>query len=258
MALHWMPAGGEVLIQGASRGIGLEFVRQCLAEPRVGRVWATCRNPADAAALQAVAETEGDRLALLALDCTDEASIDQAAARVSDAGGRLHLLMNTAGLLHDHSRGIRPEKRLEDSSLEGLDTLFRVNAAGPLLVARYFLPLLRHGESAVFGALSARVGSIADNGKGGWYAYRGAKAALNQYIRTLAIELERRAPAVTCAALHPGTTDTDLSAPFQSWVPADQLFPPERTVRQLLDVVASLRREDSGGFFAWDGQPIPW
>lgn len=161
-------------------------------------------------------------------------------------------------MLHDGDRGIRPEKRLEDVDPEALTALFQVNAAGPLLVARHFRPLLGHGDPAVFAAISARVGSIRDNGRGGWYAYRGSKAALNQYIRTLAIELRRRAPAVTCAALHPGTTDTDLSAPYQDSVPAEQLFPVARTADQLLQVMAGLGPEDSGGFFAWDGQPIPW
>ena len=258
MALSWIPEGGEVLIQGASRGIGLEFVRQCLAEPGVGTVWATCRDPGNAPDLQALARASGDRLRLVALDCTDEASVRRAADQVREADGRLHLLVNAAGLLHDRGRGIRPEKRLEDVTPEALTALFQVNAAGPLLVARHFRPLLAHGDPAVFAAISARVGSIGDNGKGGWYAYRGSKAALNQYIRTLAIELLRRAPAVTCAALHPGTTDTDLSAPFQASVPAGQLFEVERTVTQLLQVMAGLGPEDSGGFFAWDGQPIPW
>ncbi len=257
MSLSWIPEGGEAFIQGASRGIGLELVRQCLAEPRLGRIWATCRAPKNATSLQRLANEHEDRLRLLCLDCTDEASIHQAAAHATAAGARLHLLVNAAGLLHDSNQGIRPEKRLEDVTPQALDTLFRINAAGPLLVARHFLPLLQHGEPAAFAAISARVGSIEDNRKGGWYAYRGAKAALNQYIRTLAVELRRRAPAVICAALHPGTTDTDLSAPYQAWVPASQLFPPERTARQLLEVVATLGPEDTGGFFAWDGQRIP-
>lgn len=258
MALAWIPDGGEVLIQGASRGIGLEFVRQCLQAPQVGTVWATCRRPEAASALQGLAEGSGGRLRVLPLDVTDEASIEAAAATVQQAGGRLHLLVNAAGLLHDRQRGIRPEKRLEEVSAEVLTELFRVNAIGPLLVARAFLPCLRHGEPAVWAAISARVGSIADNRKGGWYSYRASKAALNQLVRTLAVELERRAPQVTCAALHPGTTDTDLSAPFQAWVPAEQLFAPERTVRQLLAVIDGLRPADSGGLFSWDGQPIPY
>ncbi|ABM61696.1 SDR family oxidoreductase [Halorhodospira halophila] len=258
MALNWIPAGGEVLIQGASRGIGLNGVEQCLAQPHIGRVWASCRNPDQAEALQALAGAHPDRLRLLTLDVTDEATVRAAAAEVQAAEGRLHLVVNAAGLLHDRARRIRPEKRLEDVSPEALAALFQVNAAGPLLVARHFLPRLEHGDPAVFAAISARVGSIGDNRKGGWYAYRGSKAALNQLIRTLAVELRRRAPAVTCVSLHPGTTDTDLSAPFQAWVPAEQLFAPERTVRQLLAVIDDLAPEDSGGFFAWDGQPIPW
>ncbi|MFW6345310.1 MAG: SDR family oxidoreductase [Halomonas sp.] len=258
MPLSWIPEGGEVLIQGASRGIGLEFVHQCLAQQHIGRVWASCRAPEEAESLQALARSTNGRLHPLRLDVTDELSICDAAEQVRAAEGRLHLVVNAAGLLHDAQRKIRPEKRLEEVTPEALETLFRVNAAGPLLVARHFRTLYSHGEPAVFAAISARVGSIGDNRKGGWYAYRGSKAALNQFLRTLAVELARRAPAVTCAALHPGTTDTELSAPFRAWVPAEQLFPPERTVRQLLGVIDGLRPEDSGGFFAWDGQPLPW
>jgi len=234
MPLHWVPEGGEVLIQGASRGIGLECVHQCLAEPHIGRVWASCRHPQGAEALQALARESGGRLHLLTLDVTDELTVSDAAEQVRAAEG------------------------LEEVTPEGLDALFRVNAAGPLVVARHFLPLFSHGDPAVFAAISARVGSIGDNRKGGWYAYRGSKAALNQFLHTLAVELARRAPAVTCAALHPGTTDTEMSTPFRAWVPEEQLFSPERTVRQLLGVIDGLSPADSGSFFAWDGQRIPW
>ncbi|MFP4130220.1 MAG: SDR family oxidoreductase [Halorhodospira sp.] len=258
MPLHWVPDGGEVLIQGASRGIGLECVHQCLAEPHIGRVWASCRHPQGAEALQALARESGGRLHLLTLDVTDELTVSEAAEQVRAAEGRLHLVLNAAGLLHDPERRIHPEKRIEEVTPEGLDALFRVNAAGPLVVARHFLPLFSHGDPAVFAAISARVGSIGDNRKGGWYAYRGSKAALNQFLHTLAVELARRAPAVTCAALHPGTTDTEMSTPFRAWVPEGQLFSPERTVRQLLGVIDGLSPADSGGFFAWDGQRIPW
>lgn len=259
MPLSWLPEhGGEVLIQGASRGIGLALVEQCLATERVDRVWATCREPETAAHLQELAAAQPQRLRLVPLDVTDEPSIRDAAGMVAAQTDRLHLVLNAAGLLHDAERGIRPEKRLEQLDPAAMEALFRVNATGPLLVARHFLRLLSHGDPAVVAAISARVGSIADNRKGGWYGYRMSKAALNQGIRTLAIELGRRAPAVTCAALHPGTTDTDLTAPFQSWVPAEQLFPPERTARQLLGVIDSLRTEDSGGLFSWDGELIAY
>ena len=249
---------GNVLIQGASRGIGLEFVRQCLAAPQVGRVVATCRAPAGSSVLRELGEASGERLLLLPLEVTDAASIAAAAAAARERVGRLHLLVNCAGVLHDPRRQLAPEKRLADVDPAALAHSFAVNAAGPLLVARWFEPLFAHPERAVFASISARVGSISDNRLGGWYAYRAAKAAQNMFTRTLSVEWARSRRNVICAALHPGTTDTDLSRPFQAGVPAGKLFPVQRTVTQLLGVIDRLRPEDSGQFFGWDGERIPW
>ena len=249
--------GGNVLIQGSSRGIGLEFVRQCLVEPKIGHVVATCRTPGSAAQLLALQQAAPNRLHVLQLDVTDEDSIRSAAVAALTAVGTLHLLVNCAGVLQD-AAGLRAEKRLADLRPEALARSFAVNAFGPLLVAKHFEPLLAHPERAVFAAISARVGSIGDNRLGGWYAYRGSKAAQNMLTRTLAIEWARSRRNVICAALHPGTTDTDLSQPFQANVPPGKLFGVERTVRQLLQVIDRLQPHDSGHFFGWDGERIPW
>ena len=133
-----------------------------------------------------------------------------------------------------------------------------MNAFGPLLVAKHFEGLLAHKERAVFASISARVGSIGDNRLGGWYAYRGAKAAQNMFTKTLSIEWARSRRNVICIALHPGTTDTDLSRPFQANVAPEKLFSSERTVRQLLAVIDGLQPEDTGRFLGWDGAEIPW
>jgi NAD(P)-dependent dehydrogenase (short-subunit alcohol dehydrogenase family) len=250
--------GGNVLIQGASRGIGLEFVRQCLAESRVGHVLATCRSPADAANLATLAATAAGRLTVLPLDVTDEASIAAAAAATAHTVARLHLVVNCTGVLHDTTCSMRPEKRLADVRPESLARSFAVNAIGPLLVARHFEQALAHSDRAVFASLSARVGSIEDNRLGGWYAYRASKAAQNMYTRTLAIGWARSRRNVICVALHPGTTDTDLSRPFQGNVPGGKLFGVECTVSQLLAVIDRLQPADTGQFLAWDGERIPW
>jgi len=255
--LSSFPAGTHALVQGASRGIGLEFVRQLLAHPAVGRVFAGCRAPDRADELVALAARE-PRLRILPLDVSDEASIALAAAAVAKVTDRLHLVVNCAGILHDGPASLAPEKRLADVRPEALAASFAVNAFGPLLVAKHFERLLAHRERAVFASISARVGSIGDNRLGGWYAYRGAKAAQNMFTKTLAIEWSRSRRTVVCVALHPGTTDTDLSRPFQANVPAGKLFSPERTVRQLLEVIDRLTPTDSGRFLAWDGSEIPW
>jgi NAD(P)-dependent dehydrogenase (short-subunit alcohol dehydrogenase family) len=133
---------------------------------------------------------------------------------------------------------------------------YAVNAIGPALVAKHFLPLMPKAGRCVFAVLSARVGSIGDNKLGGWYGYRAAKAALNQLIRTLAIEERRRNDRSIVVGLHPGTVDTDLSKPFQANVRADQLFAPDRAAVQLLDVIEGLKAPDSGRLFDWEGKEI--
>ncbi len=251
------PKGFHALIQGASRGIGLECVRRLLDDDRVGRVYATARQPERSEGLRTLLEIHPERLVTVPLDVTDETSVEDAAATVGVRSERLHLLFNVAGVLHDH-KGLTPEKRLADVCLDNLERSFRVNAFGPLLVARAFERLLTHREHAVLANMSARVGSIGDNGLGGWYAYRGAKAAQNMFTRGLSVELGRRSPQLVCVALHPGTTDTALSEPFQARVPEGRLQSTAYTVERLFEVISGLDRDDNGSFLAWDGQPIPW
>ena len=112
--------------------------------------------------------------------------------------------------------------------------------------------------TATFAALSARVGSIGDNRLGGWYSYRASKAALNQLLHTASIELRRLNPTSTVLALHPGTTDTALSRPFQGNVPAGKLFDPAFAAQCVIEQVGRLGPADSGGFWAWDGRTIEW
>ena len=249
---------GTILVQGASRGIGLALVRRLLAFAGIEQVIACSRAPADSADLQALAAENGARLRLLALDVASEASIAEAARILRDEVHRLHGLINTAGVLHDAKTGMRPEKRLEDLDAAHLEHSFRINALGPMLVAKHFLPLLRHDEPAFFASLSARVGSIEDNHLGGWYSYRASKAAQNQFTRTFAIEAARRARNLRVLALHPGTTDTDLSAPFQRNVPKEKLFSPEFVAERLLSVIENTDTSDSGSFLDWDHKTIPW
>lgn len=190
-----------------------------------------------------------------AIDIADEASIAAAAARLSASGcAPAHIFVAT-GLLHRGDLG--PEKSTKMLDADWMLENYRINAVGPALVAKYFLPLMPRSGRTVFAALSARVGSISDNRSGGWHSYRAAKAALNQLIRTIAIEQARANPSSICVALHPGTVDTPLSLPFQRNVLPVSLFKPDRAALQLLDVLDGLTPADSGGHFAWDGSKVP-
>ncbi|SEM52151.1 NAD(P)-dependent dehydrogenase, short-chain alcohol dehydrogenase family [Sphingomonas gellani] len=185
------------------------------------------------------------------LDITDEGSIAAAAAGLRATPD---LVVVATGLLHDGDRG--PEKAMRELDADWLARVYAVNAIGPALVAKHFLPLMPRSGRCVFAVLSARIGSIGDNRLGGWYGYRAAKAALNQFVRTLAVEEKRRNDRSIVVGLHPGTVDTRLSRPFQSNVHGDQLFDADRAAVQLLDVIDGLKAPDSGRLFAWDGSEI--
>jgi NAD(P)-dependent dehydrogenase (short-subunit alcohol dehydrogenase family) len=188
-------------------------------------------------------------------DLTDEASIAAAAARVAD-GPAPSLVIVATGLLHEHGRG--PEKAMKELSADWLARTYAVNAIGPALVAKHFVPLLARTGTPVFAALSARVGSIGDNALGGWHGYRASKAALNMLLRNIAIEARRKYDRTIVVGLHPGTVDTGLSKPFQGNVAPGKLFAPDRAAVQLLDVIDGLKPHDSGKVFAWDGAEVPF
>ncbi|MDZ7282241.1 SDR family NAD(P)-dependent oxidoreductase [Sphingomonas sanguinis] len=206
-------------------------------------------------------EEEGVRVTRLArsmpgdghIDIEDEVSIAAAAERIAK-GSAPDLVIVATGLLHDGERG--PEKALDQLSPEWLARNFAVNAIGPALVAKHLLPLMPRTGKTLFAVLSARVGSISDNRMGGWYGYRASKAALNQFVRTLAIEHKRRNDRSIIVALHPGTVDTALSRPFQGNVRPGGLFAPDRAAVQLLDVIDGLKAPDSGKLFDWEGREV--
>ncbi len=184
------------------------------------------------------------------LDVTDEASV---ATTLGALTGPFDLILVATGALE--IGGAAPEKALRQVSAQAMLDQFALNCVGPSLVLKHSVRLLPREGRAVFAALSARVGSIGDNGFGGWYSYRTAKAALNQMIHTGAIELGRSHRAAICVALHPGTVETDFTRKYLGRHPA---VPAPEAAENLLRVISGLRREDSGGFFDWQGKPVPW
>ena len=187
------------------------------------------------------------------IDLESDQSIEQAAAALAD-DAPFDLIFVASGILH--GADLAPEKTYRQLGGAALERVLRINTIGPALVARHFLPLLRPDRRAIFAVLSARVGSIGDNRLGGWLSYRASKAALNQIIRTLAIELARTRPQAICVALHPGTVDTALSAPFQRGLADGQLLTPATSANHLLDVLDRLGPTDSGGCFDTSGDRI--
>jgi NAD(P)-dependent dehydrogenase (short-subunit alcohol dehydrogenase family) len=241
----------SVLIVGAGQGIGLEFVKQFLSTNRADRLYATYRNPKSD--LVTIADP---RLRCLPMDITDETQIADAIAEIQTETSALHYVINCVGILHDSI--MQPEKSLRQINAENLLRYFQINSVGGVLLAKHVQPLLKHRDRSVFATISAKVGSIGDNHLGGWYGYRASKAALNMLMRTTAIEYKRTCPRAIVVTLHPGTTDTELSRPFQRNVPPEKLFSCDRTVKQLLTVLDGFQESDSGEFFSWDGSRLPW
>lgn len=187
------------------------------------------------------------------LDLRDDTSIARAADDVAGIGAPALILVAT-GMLH--GPGVQPEKTIRALDGDAMAASFAVNAIGPALILRHFLPLMPRDRRAVFAVLSAKVGSIADNRLGGWYSYRASKAALNQIIRTASVELRRSHPRAICVAFHPGTVATGLSDGFAKT--GLQVQTPPAAATALLESIDRLDMADSGAFLDRFGQPIPW
>ena len=190
----------------------------------------------------------------LSFDLDDEASIAATADALRDDPP--DCIIVATGVL-TLANGIGPERSYKQVEAEAMARVLYLNTVGPALIAKHVLPLLPRDRLCAFAALSARVGSIGDNGLGGWHSYRASKAALNMLIRNWSIELGRTHKQAVVCGLHPGTVDTALSEPFQKNVPDKQLFTPERSAAALIDVLSQLDPQDSGGVYDWKGERIP-
>lgn len=226
--------GYHALVLGASGGIGSAFLSALEDDPACARATGLSRR--------------GD-----GFDVTDEASVADAAKRLDGDGTRFDVIVCATGALTIDDIG--PEKSIRAIEADAMAAQFALNAIGPALVLKHFSGLLHRDRRSLIAFLSARVGSIGDNRLGGWISYRTAKAALNQIVRTSSIEIARTRPQAVVAALHPGTVATALSDRFS---PGHERFTPDDSVRRLLAVLDALEPAQTGGFYAYDGQAIPW
>ena len=229
------PKCGLAIVFGATGGIGGALVEVLKTSNAFDRVVGLSRRSSPS------------------IDLLDEKSLQQAVDYAAELGD-LRLVIDATGFLYDEHQA--PEKNLGQVNASNLARAFALNAIGPALIMKHVLPRLPRTGKSVFATLSARVGSIGDNRLGGWYAYRASKAALNQIVRSAAIELSRRSPEAFCIALHPGTVATRLSAPFTA--ASLDVLAPEMAAQSLIKVIDQLPPGASGGFFDWRQQPIPW
>jgi NAD(P)-dependent dehydrogenase (short-subunit alcohol dehydrogenase family) len=231
--MYSLPEGYRALVIGASGAIGSALLQRLQSDSRCAAVLGVSRQ-----------STTG-------LDLLSEASI-AACAQALAAQGPFHLVLDATGALTLNGRG--PEKRLDELDAAHLLAALQLNAVGPGLLLKHFVPLLASGERVIWGKLSARVGSIEDNRKGGWYGYRAAKAALNMLLQTAAIEVARRKPLAVVAALQPGTVQSALSQPFVG----DDALRPDDSAGRLLSVLDALQPTGRAQFVDHQGQHIPW
>lgn len=229
-----LPSPFKALVLGSSGTIGAAFVQALEHMPACAQVVALCRSHPPGLVLE------------------DEASV-AAAAHWAHAQGPFHVIVDATGALSIDGQG--PEKRLAQVSAQSLMRAFEVNAIGRALVLKHFVPLLASKERAVFGVLSARVGSIADNHLGGWYGYRASKAAGNMLLQTAAIESHRTRPLAVFAALQPGTVVSKLSAPFQA---GHTTVSAEDCVNGILTALDGLTAQPQAWFVDYRGESIPW
>jgi NAD(P)-dependent dehydrogenase (short-subunit alcohol dehydrogenase family) len=226
------------VIIGASGGIGSAFANLLKAKATYSKIYRFSRS----------------RDADDNVDLTDEASLLKAAQRLQSDAAVPDLIFIATGILHTGEK--RPERSLRELDGDWMAENFRINTIGPALAAKHFIPLMPKTGRCVFAVLSARVGSISDNKIGGWYGYRASKAALNMIVRNLSIETQRRNPESIVVALHPGTVETALSAPFSGGGQNGERFTPEQSSAKLMAVLEGLLPEDSGQIFDYNGQMI--
>ncbi len=234
----------DILLVGANGGIGLALLKQCLQLYPSCTLHATYHKSAP--------DYDHPNVIWYQLNVTQEAEVNALSHRLAN----LDYLINAVGILHDEQQG--PEKNIQSFQQDFFLKNIQINTLPTLLLAKYFTPLLRRSPVAKFATISAKVGSISDNRLGGWYSYRASKAALNMALKTLAIEWQRSVKHGVVLALHPGTTNTGLSKPFQKNVPHNKLFTPEWVAHQLVSIIDQATSEQSGQFIAYDGEVLTW
>ncbi len=239
------------VIAAGNGGIGQAFIERMLASKPDTIIHASYHHSIPTQTL-----LDNPRISWTKADLTSESDIKMWLGGIES----LDWLVNCAGMLHNADKG--PEKTIREFDADFFYHNIQVNCLPTLLLAKHATAIYRRQKSEasvkIFATVSAKVGSIEDNRLGGWYSYRASKSALNMSLKNLSIEWQRQLPNVCVASLHPGTTDTQLSKPFQKNVAANALFSSNYTADKLIDIIGSLSAEQTGRFWSWDGSELPW
>lgn len=239
---------GSILLAGASGGVATALGVEVLQRFPDAELLTISRN---AEGPQAFTPTRH-----LQADLTDPDSVAGVRDFVRASDDPPDWVICCCGILHTEDHG--PEKALDQCEEGWLLQSMRINVVTHIHLAQALAPALKPSHPLVWASLSAKVGSIGDNRLGGWYSYRMSKAALNMFIRNLSIEWGRRLDHCCVVAVHPGTTDTALSKPFQKNIPEDKLYSASTSAERIVDVLAGLDEERNGRLLFWDGEVLPW
>jgi NAD(P)-dependent dehydrogenase (short-subunit alcohol dehydrogenase family) len=232
------PSTTTALVVGGTGGLGAALVQALRQDAHYSQVLSLGRSTVPA------------------LDYADESTLAASAQWVAAqcANAPLRTVIVATGYLHTDGAG--PERTWSQLDAQYLQRTMLVNAIGPALLVKHFAPLLARDRITRWVMFSAKVGSIGDNALGGWYGYRASKAALNQIVKTTAIEMTRRCKLSVCVAIHPGTVATGLSDPFSKI--GLNVRPPEQAAADILQVVHALQPAQTGGFYDYRGEMLPW
>ena len=255
------------LVTPSTRGLSAALTRRLLSKAELP-VYATYRKGSPKRVkdelLRSLEGIDPSRLNMIHLDLEDESTIRFAAEKLDEIlprGSYLRMGFFTGGAL------LSPEKQPGDIDLTNVQKTFNINVFSHLLLMKHFARFLPSASMssalsdeplAKWVHITARVGSIGDNKKGGWYSYRASKAALNQAMHTFDLHLEQKKRHAMAVGIHPGTMKTELSKDFWKSTPEDQLREPEEAAKSVLDIVGTLEKGQRGGVWDWAGNEVVW
>lgn len=238
----------DAIVIGGNGGIGNALVKKLSQLNEIDSVYCCSRKKPNGLPSEAN---------WIPFDITSENSIIEASQNIKRQCQNVRLIIIASGILYDKYANM-PEKSLKDINADYFFEVFKINTLGPILTAKHFTSIFEKQNKTIMCILSARVGSIEDNNLGGWYSYRSSKSAVNMMAKSLSIEMKRKNRDSITALIHPGTVDTALSKPFQSSVAKNKLFTTDKAAESILSVIGGWNNESNGGFFAWNGQKIPF
>ena len=238
------------IVFGAGRGIGLGLVKALLSNTDV-EICAVVRDLSRSEDLVELSKNNPNRILIKTVESYDEEHLKS----LYEEYGELDFIINSIGFLHTDA--IKPERKIEDCTLDNMLEAFKVNSIISIAIAKTFMPAFKKKSPTLFSTVSAKVGSIDDNGMGGWYSYRASKSALNMFLKNIAIEFNRRAAHTSVVAIHPGTTITELSAPFTKKT-SYKLHTIDETGHNIINVLDGTECGEKAQFLSWDGATIAW